>query len=147
MADHLALGALIVDYLKLHLPDSPVQQLTDLGAIDQVAVRGHLICIAYAGETVESTAALGRTVVITQRWLVIVSVQTAGRALDGAAPAAKAGPLLDRAGKLLQGQQFEGYKPLQRTTPPAPRQAGGFAHFPLAFVAEIAVTGEGQPIQ
>lgn len=145
MDDHLALGGLLEDYLRESLTGSPVQQLTALGDIDKIAARGHLICIAYAGDAVDPTEQRWDAI-ITQRWLTIVTVQTAGKANDPSLPLLKAGPLLWRLGKLVQGKRFPGYKALKRITPPAPRFQAGFAHFPLAWETSFPFTCAHEPL-
>ena len=141
MDDYLELGSLLEAHLKAGMPDSPVQQLTNLGEIDKIAVRGHLICIAFASEGQNSSAS-PYDATITQRWLTVVSVQTAGRALESTLANTLAGPLLARLGKLVQGQRFPGFTPLQRIPPPAPRYLAGFAHFALAWETSITLVSE-----
>lgn len=141
MDDWLKVGGLLESYIKGVMSDSPVQQLTTLSDIEQIALRGHLICVAYAGETVESDRI--DTVTVTQRWLTIVSVQSASRALDARVPLSKAGPLLAKLVLAVQGQQFEGFKPLTLVTPPPPRQASAFQHFPLAWETSFICVGNG----
>ncbi len=143
MDDYLALGGLLEGYVANGMAGSPVKQLTAMGEIENIALRGHLICIAFAGESVAISHSPD-TAVIVQRWLTIVSVQTTGKALDATVPLAKAGPLLWRLGKLVQGQQFPGYKPLVRVTPPPPRLLDNFAHFPLAWETSFIFVGDGQ---
>lgn len=140
MDDYLALGTLLEEYIRAEMPGSPVQQLTELSAIEAVTLRGHLICVAYAGELVVESK--GRAASIRQRWLTVVSVQSAGKAQGGQVARAKAGPILMALGEKLQGRMFEGFKALNRLTPPPPRHAAGFAHFPLAWEAELTIVGE-----
>ena len=142
MTDQLALGALIASFLTLRMPGSPVKTLEDLSVLAQVEAPGHLIVVAYAGET----AQVGNDpmeALITQRWLTVVTVHASGRVLKGDATLAKAGPLLWQISLALQGKQFTGYQPLKRVTPPGPRLVDPYSHFPLAWEAKFLVRGIG----
>lgn len=140
--DYLGLGALLQDYLQASLPDIPVMQLADLGEIGRVPMRALLVCICPAGESVIAGGSPD-TVTIVQRWLTVLSVQVAARVADGGLARAKAGPLLMQLTRLVQGQQFPGYKPLCRTATPPPVMEDGFAHFPLAWETSFTIVGDG----
>jgi hypothetical protein len=145
--DYLALGSLLEDYIKERLPDSPVKILTELGDIEEVTVRGHLICVAYGGEIVPPTNHPRTATAIRQLWLTIVSIQTAEKALEAGKRMAKAGPLLAQVHKALLGKEFPGYQPLERITPPAPRLSAGFAHYTLGWAAQFTIQGDNVPRQ
>ena len=145
MDDFLFLGVLLEDRIKEKIPDTPVRQLADLSDIGQLALRGAMVCVAYAGEEIAPIdAAYPCEARVTQRWLTIVSVQTAARVADGGRPRSKAGPLRSQVADALQGQVLRGdCQPLRRTTPPGPVMEDGFAHFPLCWETTFTVTGHG----
>jgi hypothetical protein len=142
MDDYLALGSLLEEAIQDQMPDSPVKILTELADIEEVSVRGHLICIAYAGEIVPPTNHPWTAAAIRQLWLTIVSVQTAEKSLEAAKRMGQAGPLLAQVHRALLGKEFPGYQPLERVTPPAPRLSTGFAHYTLGWAAQFTIQGD-----
>ena len=139
MEDYFALEPLLIAYLKTLCTEAEVIPLTDSTDLDQVAPRRVSVFTMFAGEVIDfrnGASQLSPTVqVVTQRWLTVVSVQSAARVLDGLQLRQKAGPTLAKLSG-LQGVKLKGFGPLRRVTPPGPRYKDNFAHFPLLWEVE-----------
>lgn len=144
IADHLALGALLVARIRDRVADLPlVEQLHDVDAIEErLNARRAGAIVVYDGDRLGETAGRGAAQIVHQRWLVVLAVRNARGADTGEGARAQAGPLITALLTALQGwQPGADHRPLVRVAAPAPGYSPAFAYYPLAFEAPISVIG------
>lgn len=148
----LALEALIVERLQARMPHVRVLSGDDLADITEANQPVPAVHVVYDGMRVTQTNAQGKNAMTEQRWLAVVVVKHDGAAAKAAAESKiRAAPFVDAVLKELMG-----WRPDQRTakpgapgtpglklaTPPKPVRRKPFYYFPLAFTADVPVSGD-----
>lgn len=81
----------------------------------------------------------GESQIVTQGWLVVLSIHNPSNASAGRGPVEQAGPLYTQIRRALAGwSPGDDYSDLQRTTAPRPvYAAGGYAYFQQRYITQI----------
>lgn len=147
----LALEALIVERLQARLPNMRVLSGDDLAGIEEAGQPVPAVHVVYDGYRVTQTNAQGRNAMTEQRWLAVVVVKHEGAAAKASAESkTRAAPYVDAVLKALMGWRpsakpgAPGTPGLALDTPPKPVRRHPFYYFPLAFTADVPVSGDSQ---
>ena len=89
----------------------------------------------YDGEHfVGSDAGNGSEQMISQTWLIVVSINSSKDMVSGAGARASAGVLIQKIIDTFAGYKLgPGFKQMKRANPPRPAYSGSFAYFPVSF--------------
>lgn len=140
--DYLEAEGLIIARLQAAAPSfRAVMGVGELGQVDeatQIVPAAHVI---FQGEAfAPSKGGHGAAQVVTQRWLVIVAVESARDPLSGSGARASAGTLIGEVIEALSGYELKtGWRPMARVPALGPAYEGSFAYFPLAY--DVTFTG------
>lgn len=144
----LALEALIVERLQARMPTVRVLSGDDLAGIEESGQPVPAVHVVYDGFRVTQTNAQGKNAMTEQRWLAVVVVKHEGAAAKASAESkTRAAPHVDAVLSALMGWRPNarpGTPGLALTTPPKPVRRHPFYYFPLAFTADVPVTGANQ---
>lgn len=144
--DELALGARLVRHFRDNMPELAdvfvLLQLADV--VTRVASSPSLV-VVYDGDEVVGASGAGETVLVRQRWLLILAVRNASP--DQSDLGADAGPLLGRVRQLMAGAVLApSTMPARRINGPKPVYLEtGFAYYPTAYAFELASPCEQEP--
>lgn len=145
-----ALAALpaIISRLKAECPDlREVYDSADSAAVTERQMptpNAHVIYGGYAVAGSEGTrAGFGKAQIITQRFLVWISVKNARDQASKKETLLQAGVLFMGVFKALAGwTPIVGMKPLRMVSPPGAIYTAAFAYIPIAFQGDLVLTTE-----
>lgn len=140
MIDHLAAEQLIIAKIKEAIPEfRAVYGAGELAKVGEVSLTTPSAHVIYDGERfIGSDAGHGTQQMISQTWLIVVSINSSKDMVSGAGARASAGTLMQRVIDTFAGYKLaDGFRPLKRANPPKPAYSGSFSYFPVAFNLEF----------
>lgn len=131
----LAAEALIIERLKVKVPEAKLVHAMPELDIEHVAQKCPALIVIYQGDRIADDANNAQVIVAEQVWSVVVVVKNVKDIAQGSASRAEAGVLLTKAIKALSGwQPSPDFKAgMKRVNAGGAGYLAGVSWFPLAF--------------
>jgi len=132
---HLTAEPLIIDRLKVTMPTlRGVFGMADLASVQLSQQINPAAFVVYDGDVVGVAAGQGAVQMVSERWLVVVSVMNVRDIRGGTSARVEAGVLIGEVIAALAGwQPSPAHRPMTRIAAPKPIFNAGFLSIPLAF--------------
>lgn len=140
--NYLALESLLIERLESLDTFSDVLSGEQLSKVTEENLSTPAAHVVYLGDAIANTAQGGSFNKVTQRWMVVIAVQS----FDGSDTLSDAGELMGSVFEALQGWKPNSeldFTPLRRENAGTqPLYRNGYGYFPLLFTSTLTIKGK-----